>query len=101
MFDITVIVEAVIALIAAVITAVIIPYVKAKTTTQEQQEISAWVKIAVTAAEQIYRGSGRGEEKKDYVLSWLYDHGVYVDEGRIDAMIEATVYELNIGVGSK
>ena len=68
--DITTIIEAAAALVAAVITAVVIPYIKSRTTAQQQAEINAWVKIAVTAAEQIYRGSGRGEEKKAYVLNW-------------------------------
>lgn len=93
--DITTIIEAAAALVAAVIAAVVIPYIKSRTTAQQQAEINAWVKIAVTAAEQIYRGSGRGEEKKAYVLNWLAEHGITLDEDRIDALIEAAVYELN------
>ena len=77
---------------------IFIPYIKSRTTAQQQAEINAWVKIAVTAAEQIYRGSGRGEEKKAYVLNWLAEHGITLDEERIDALIEAAVYELNHGV---
>ena len=96
--DITTIIEAAAALVAAVITAVVIPYIKSRTTAQQQAEINAWVKIAVTAAEQIYRGSGRGEEKKAYVLNWLAEHGITLDEERIDALIEAAVYELNHGI---
>lgn len=95
--DITIIIEAVFALIAAVITAIVIPYIKSKTTAQEQAEINAWVKIAVSAAEQIYNGSGRGAEKKAYVLNWLLQHGVTVDESKLDAMIEAAVYDLKVG----
>ena len=97
-FDITPIVEAVAAALCAVVTCVLVPYIKSKTTAQQQAEINAWVKIAVTAAEQIYRGSGRGEEKKAYVLNWLAEHGITLDEDRIDALIEAAVYELNHGV---
>ena len=98
MFDVTYIIEAVFALIAAVITAIVIPYIKSKTTAQQQEEINAWVKIAVTAAEQIYNGSGRGAEKKEYVLNWLHEHGITVDESKLDAMIESAVYELNNGI---
>lgn len=98
MFDITPIIEAVFALIGVVITVIVIPYIKSKTSAAEQTEINAWVKIAVAAAEQIYKGSGRGEEKKAYVLEWLKKHGVTVDEDAIDAMIEAAVYELNNGI---
>ena len=94
MFDITPIVEAVIALIGVIITCIVIPYVRSKTTAQQREELNAWIKIAVAAAEQIYQGAGRGEEKKQYVLDWLEDHNVTVDEDRIDALIEAAVYEL-------
>lgn len=94
MFNITNIVETVFALIAVIITAIVIPYIRSKTTAQQQAEINAWVKIAVSAAEQIYVGSGRGEEKKAYVLAWLHEHGVTVDESKLDALIEAAVYDL-------
>lgn len=94
-FDITPIVEAVAAVLCAVVTCVLVPYIKSKTTTEQQKEINAWVKIAVSAAEQIYTGSGRGEEKKAYVLEWLRSHGVTVDDEKLDAMIEAAVYELS------
>lgn len=96
--DITTIIEAVFALVAAVITAIVIPYIKSRTTAQQQEEINAWVKIAVAAAEQIYTGSGRGEEKKAYVLNWLAEHGVTLDEERINALVEAAVYELKAGI---
>lgn len=94
MFDITPIIEAVAALLAAVITAVVVPYIKSKTTTDQQRQINTWVQIAVSAAEQIYSGSGRGEEKKAYVIEWLRQHGVTVDADKLDAMIEATVFGL-------
>lgn len=97
-FDITTIVEAVAALIAAIITVFVVPYIKSRTTTNQQQQINAWVRIAVTAAEQIYAGSGRGEEKKAYVIDWLRKHGVTVDESKLDALIEAAVFELNKGL---
>lgn len=97
MFDITTIIEAVIALIATIITAIIIPYIKSKTTAQQQDEANAWVKIAVSAAEQIYTGSGRGSEKKTYVTTWLSNHGITLDEAKIDALIESAVYDLKHG----
>ena len=96
--NITPIVEAAAALIAAVITAFVVPYIKSRTTANQQQQINAWVRVAVAAAEQIYVGSGRGEEKKTYVLNWLAERGITLDASRIDALIEAAVYELNHGV---
>ena len=97
-FDITPIVEAVVAVVCAVVTCVLIPYIKSRTSAQQQAEINAWVKIAVSAAEQIYAGSGRGQEKKAYVLEWLRSHGVTLDDEKLDAMIEAAVYELTQGI---
>lgn len=93
-FDITPIIEAVVALIGAIVSAILIPYIKSRTSKEQQDEIAEWVKIAVAAAEQIYNGSGRGEEKKAYVLDWLTSHGLKVDEALLDGLIEAAVYEL-------
>lgn len=98
-FNITPIIEAVIALAGVIVSCVLIPYIKSKTTAEQQKEINAWVKIAVSAAEQIYKGSGRGEEKKAYVIQWLREHGVTVDEAKLDALIESAVYELTNGEG--
>jgi hypothetical protein len=95
MFDITPIVEAILALVALVITGIVIPYIKKRTTTEQQKEIVAWVKIAVAAAEQIYVGTGRGPEKKMYVVEWLADRNISIDTNEIDALIESAVYELN------
>lgn len=93
-FDITPILEAIIGLAATVVTCLLIPYIRSKTTAQEQKEINNWVRIAVAAAEQIYAGAGHGDEKYQYVLSVLREHGLDVDESRVKALIESTVYEL-------
>ncbi len=98
MFDITVIIEAAFALIGVIITAIVIPFIRSKTTVAQQQQINAWVKIAVAAAEQIYTGSDRGVEKKAHVLSFLESKGVTLDVESVDAMIEAAVYELTHGI---
>ena len=94
MFDITDIILAALALVSVIISTVVVPYIKSKTTAQQQAEINSWVKIAVSAAEQIYVGSGRGAEKKQYVLDWLHQRNITVDETKLDAMIESAVYAL-------
>jgi len=93
-YDITPIVQAVLTLIGVIITAVIVPWIKSKTNEQQQEEIKQWVKIAVAAAEQIFVGQGRGEEKKQWVLEFLSKYNLKVDLDAIDAMIEAAVWEL-------
>ena len=95
MADITPIVNAVIALAAALVTAFVIPWIKSKTTAAQREETNAWVKIAVTAAEQIYKGSGRGEEKKEYVLNFLKGKGFEVDTASVNLMIESAVKNMN------
>ena len=97
-YNITTIIQAVFALIAAVITVIVIPYIKSKTTAQQQTDIEGWVRVAVSAAEQLYKGSGRGDEKKAFVLDWLKKRHIAVDEAKLAAMIEAGVYELKSGV---
>lgn len=93
--DITPIINAVIALAAAGVSVFLIPWIKSKTTAQQRNELTAWVKIGVAAAEQIYNGQGRGEEKKQYVLDFLKSKGFTVDEESVNAAIEAAVKQLN------
>ena len=50
-YNITPILEAVLALAATVFTVVVVPYIKSKTTAQQQTEINAWVRIAVSSSE--------------------------------------------------
>jgi len=95
MIDITAVINAVVALIAAVITAFVIPWIKSKTTSQQREELVAWTKIAVSAAEQIYKGDQRGAEKKQYVLDFLAKNGFSIDDEAVDAAIEAAVKQLN------
>lgn len=94
MIDMTPILEAVATLAVAIITTFVVPYIKSKTTLEQQTQLNAWVRIAVTAAEQVYTGPGQGDRKKAYVLTWLAGHGISVDEDRLDAMIEAAVFQL-------
>lgn len=96
-FDITQILCAVASLLAAIVTSVVVPYIRSKTTTDQQKQIAVWVKIAVSAAEQIYNGSGQGEKKFQYVSDWLRENGITMDEKMLKAMIESAVYELKNG----
>lgn len=94
MIDLTALVQAVIALIATIISAFVIPWLKRKISAEKLAEVSTWVEIAVEAAEQLYEGSGRGAEKKEYVIQFLQQKGYTVDMAAIENMIEAAVYTL-------
>lgn len=96
--DITPFVEALILLVVTFVGCFAIPWLRSKTSAAQRQELMAWVAIAVSAAEQIYKGQGRGEEKKQYVLKWLEEHGIYVESTQLEAMIEAAVLSLKAQV---
>lgn len=55
----------------------------------------AWAKIGIAAAEQIYVGQGRGDEKKQYVLEFLKSKGFDLNEESVNNAIEAAVKQLN------
>ena len=50
--------------------------------------------VAVEAAEQLYTGSGRGAEKKAYVVEFLNSKGFKIDAETLDKLIEAAVFNL-------
>lgn len=82
-----VIIKLIIPLLCTVITAYIIPYLKEK-------KLYNAVKTAVQAAEQIYKESGMGEQKFEYVKSWLNEKfSISADD--LKKIIESAVYELN------
>lgn len=97
--DLTSIANAVIALIAAIITAFVIPWIRSKTTAAQFEKIKMWVTVAVEAAEQLYVGSGRGAEKKAYVVQFLQEKGFTLDPDSLDKLIEAAVFNLPEYIG--
>ena len=94
MFNITPIIQCVICVLFILGSAYGVPFLKAKLGAAKMTELQGYINIAVKAAEQLFAGSGRGAEKKSYVLAWLNDRGITVDPDKIDAMIESVVYEL-------
>lgn len=86
---------ALIALIGAIITYIIVPFLKSKTTKEQRDNTVFWVQIAVNAAEQIYQGKGQGKLKKEYVLEFLNSKGIKITIEQLDILIESAVYELN------
>jgi hypothetical protein len=83
--DITAIIEAVIALLVSIATVFLVPWLKEK-------RLWETAKVGVLAAEQIFKGDGRGPEKLAYVKDWLKTRGYDVDTDRVLNVIEALVY---------
>lgn len=85
--DLTTIINAVIALLAALVTYRVIPWIKAKTTNEQQAYIRALVKAGVYAAEQIYKTEGKGRQKMEYVKAFLQSHGYDINVTEIEAAV--------------
>lgn len=94
MIDLTEIIIALIGLVATVLTTFLIPYLRQKMSAEKFSEMQMWVNIAVKAAEMLYAGTGRGEEKKAYVTEFLNSKGYTLDTTSIENMIEAAVLEM-------
>ncbi len=96
--DLTPVIEALITLISAIITLFVLPKLtqclKERLSSEQMSALKEWVKIAVAAAEQLY-GSKTGQQKKEYVVSFLLSKGIVVDVDEVTALIESEVYKLN------
>lgn len=91
--DITVIVKVVLLLLSFVYTAILVPYIKSKTTDAEQDRLRKIVVMGVRAAEMIY-GSGYGQDKYQFVKEYLQERGYNLDTDEIQVLIESAVLEL-------
>lgn len=84
--DLTPIIKAFLALLAALITWKVIPWIKARTTKEQQTNLRALIRVLVYAAEQVF-GAGHGPDKLDYVLARLDEMGYKVDRSEIEAAV--------------
>lgn len=94
--DLTPIFDAVITLVTLLITAFFIPWLKARAGAERFEEIEKWTKIAVNAAEMIYKESGAGGAKKAYVVNYLKAKGYTLDMDTVEALIEAAVLDMKL-----
>ena len=92
--DMTQVIVALIGLASVVVTTVLVPYFRQKTTKEKWENAMFWVTLAVQSAEQIYNGTGMGDIKKEYVEKFLEEHNIKLDPEQIDVAIEAAVLQL-------
>lgn len=90
------IVLGVISILGAIITYMVVPYLKSKTSKEQRETIMFWVSVAVLAAEQIFNERGMGAEKKKFVVEFLVEKGIKVSLEELDVLIESAVKELNL-----
>jgi len=96
MVNIEIIIKVIIPILGAIITYLIVPFIRQKTTKEQRENIYFWVTVAVQAAEQIYKEKGQGKLKKEYVVDFLVSKGINITIQELDVLIEAAVKELNI-----
>ena len=92
--DLTPLVRAAITLMAALITYRLVPWIKARTTEQQQANLSVLASTLVYAAEQLF-GANRGAEKLAYVTDILRERGYDVDSQEVLAVVEAAVHQMS------
>lgn len=94
------ILKIVVAIVAVLISAYIIPLLKEKVEDSKHERLLEAVEIAVRAAEQTIKGSGQGAIKKEEVINlvteWMLSHGVIITDTQLDQLIECAVYNLKM-----
>jgi len=85
----------ILSLVSIILTSVIIPYIRTRTTAEQKKRIKAFIELAVAAAEQIIKGEKKGKERFEYVRDCLQKCKIKLDENELKVMIEAEVYNLN------
>lgn len=95
--DITEIIVALIGLLGIIITSVIVPYIKSKTTKQQQETILSIAKIAVYAAQQLFESN---TDKFNYASNYMYtmldNAGLKVNMEIVTAAIESVIKHAKI-----
>ena len=99
--DITPILEGVVTIAVALITGLLIPYLKEKYGAEKIRNSYDIIKILVNAVEQTTKIAGAGKEKKAVVLERLEDYDIKVDADKVNEMIESAVAQMNIEMGKK
>ena len=94
MIDVTPLANALIMVLAVLITVYLIPWIKSQTTEKQRKEVEAWVNIACAAAEQLYH-TDTIQDRKQYVMDFLAKKNLKINPDELDKMIEAAVLEIN------
>lgn len=89
------IILAIIAFLGSIITGVLIPYIKKTNNKNNMMLLKLIVDTLVTAAEEIFVGKGKGDEKYKWVYDELVKRYPKIDEKEAKILIESAVNELH------
>lgn len=92
------ILKVVVSVCAALVTVYLIPYLKTLKDDKRYAQLLEMIGVAVRAAEQTIKGSGKGMEKKkeveNIIYAWLMEKGIEITPEQINQLIECAVYQL-------
>lgn len=95
MIDLTPLINLLIAVICAVISITVIPWIKAKTTAEQRKAFLAYVDTVVKYCEQMYDTCEGGTKKHAALDIIKKKYGVDFDSDEIETAIEASVLKLH------
>lgn len=98
--DLTPLFQALIGVLATIITVKVVPYLKKKLTNEQQAALASATKVAVFAAEQLY-GSRAGKKKLEYAQQLLLSKGFTVDINAIEAAVKELSLQQSAASGVK
>lgn len=88
----------VVSICAALITVYMVPYLKTLKEDKRYASLVSMIEVAVRAAEQTYKESGKGAVKREEVLTfvqnWIKEQGINVSYEQLDQLLEACVYQM-------
>lgn len=84
--------------LGAIITYFIVPYIKTNIDSVKLAQYKEWATLAVKTAEMLWKETGHGSDKKEYVTDFLNKtfnaNGVVITKQQIEILIEAAVKEM-------
>ena len=92
--EVTEIFLAILTLISAVVTGIIVPLVKSKLNADHLAKLDYWLNVLIAAAETEFNGEKMGEKKKEWVISELKKIGLKFDEKAVSSAIDGLCREL-------
>ena len=91
---------AIISIAGALVSAYVIPWIKANISAKDMDTIVFWVRFAVRCADQLFTPE-EWEKKKEYVKQYIIDKceqlGLKLSEVDINTLIEAAVNQIHHG----
>lgn len=94
------IILAIIPVLCTILTVYIIPLIRGKIGTENLAKYEYWVNIGVRAAEMIWKETGHGADKKQYVVDFMNkmfnSKKIVITEEQINLLIESAVKNMKI-----